>query len=278
MLSNPALFREGLVWRNSPILHDFCLICNFYTVDKVLRLSFRSLFRQLSFLFVDSVKAGGFRQPSILRCMHGKYSPKVMPLLRSFPPLSEHNLRHVQLRKVEVERVTDVHRDSWSKNNRSRMSSTFIKVDLIDLSKIITYSENDTEVVGWTDEIHHHFTDESSALKCMFAPHFFNPPFWKFLHLSRIGCFCTRYTSVTCFACSSHFPFGLSGYLIKVQRFLENLDQCTWIIRAYSSGSKLHFFPRLAETTLYLLLVPVKTSAFRSSIPRESLDGRRFLM
>ena len=59
-------------------------MCNF-TVDKVLRLSYRSLFRQLAFLLFDSVIARGFPVSSIIRCMHVKYSYKNDALARRFP-------------------------------------------------------------------------------------------------------------------------------------------------------------------------------------------------
>ena len=54
----------------------------FYTIDKVLRLSFRFLY---SFsLFVASEIARGFPLPSMLRCLHAQYSQKVMLFLRGY--------------------------------------------------------------------------------------------------------------------------------------------------------------------------------------------------
>ena len=57
----------------------------------------------MPFLFTASEKARGFPLPSIFRCLHAKYSQKMMRLLRGFPSLSEHNLRNVQLHEDEVE-------------------------------------------------------------------------------------------------------------------------------------------------------------------------------
>ena len=51
----------------------------------------------------------------------------------------------------------------------------------------------------------------------MFSQPRFNSPFGKFMHPFRTGCFCARYTSVTCFVSSSHFPVGSSGYLPHFQ-------------------------------------------------------------
>ena len=52
--------------------------------------------------FYDSVVAGGFPLPSIFRCVHAKYSHKVMLLMGGFPPLLVQNLRHFQLQNVEA--------------------------------------------------------------------------------------------------------------------------------------------------------------------------------
>ena len=102
----------------------------FDRVDKVLRLSFRSLFRQLTFLLVHSVVAGGV-------------SFAIGAQLETFSAAKGRGRGWVTFS------------ETWSKNNRSRISST-LNVDLIKLYKIITYSESNTDVVGWTDEIHHH--------------------------------------------------------------------------------------------------------------------------
>ena len=61
------------------------------------------------------------------------------------------------------------------------------------------------------------FLDASLARKFLFAPSRFTIPLWKVLQPFKIGCFRAIYTSVTCFASSSHFPFGLSGYLSNFQ-------------------------------------------------------------
>ena len=102
---------------------------------------------------------------------------------------------------------------------------------------------------------------------------FFNSAFWKLIHPFRIGCFCTRYASVTCFASSSHF---LCGYLdtFKSSTSFPNMDQ--WRIWAWTHRSKRHFFQRPAEFALYLLSVPVKKSEFRSSFPSTELDEEKF--
>ena len=201
-----------------PDVEDFCVICIFDRVDKVLRLAFRSLFWQLTFLLVDSVVA------------------------RGLPPLSEHNLRHFQLQKAEVEA-------EWRspilgvRNNQSRFSSTF-NVDLTKLSKIITYSESNTEVVGWTDEIHHHCYRWIIGVE-MHVLHLLS----SFLLsgnrdiLFRSGCFCTRYNSVTCFASSYNFPFGSSGYSSKLQVFSDPEPMCM----TYPGSN----FPSLAEVSRF---------------------------
>ena len=73
-------FVQALLER-APRSSGFLRNLQFYTVDEVLRLAFRSLFRQQSSLFDSPL-------PSFFRCMHAKYSPKRMFLLRGFPPLS----------------------------------------------------------------------------------------------------------------------------------------------------------------------------------------------
>ena len=46
--------------------------------------------------------------------------------------------------------------------------------------------------------------EASLAMNCMLSPLRCNSHFLEFLHLFRIRCFCTRYTSETCLSCSSH--------------------------------------------------------------------------
>ena len=95
------------------------------------------------------------------------------------------------------------------------------------------------------------------------------------MHPLRIGYFCSRYTSVTCFASSCHFPCGIPGHFSsKFQVFSESGPIS---IRAWTSRSKLHFFPRPADIALYLLSVAVKKSEFCASFPSRELDEDKFL-
>ena len=89
------------------------------------------------------------------------------------------------------------------------------------LSKMITISVKPTDVTGRTYELHYQILRCCSCGSPCFLPSHFSSPFWKLLHLFKIGCFCTRYTSVTCLASSFHFPPGLSVYFSNFQVFYE---------------------------------------------------------
>ena len=63
---------------------------------------------------------------------------------------------------------------------------------------------------------------------------------------------------------SCHFAFDTSEYFSRIQVF-SGSAQRIWELRVWTSRNKLYFFPRLAELTLYLLLIPLKLSDFRFS-------------
>ena len=109
-------------------------------------------------------------------------------------------------RLQQVLETIDRFRDSLSKNSRSRILATF-KIVLFYLPKIMKKSVKLADVSAWTDEVAR-FCHLASVLL-----------FGSFLKPFRTGCFLTRFTSVTWFASSSHFPFGSSGYLSIFQVF-----------------------------------------------------------
>ena len=79
----------------------------------------------------------------------------------------------------------------------------------------------------------------------------------KSTSLSGIGYFWTKYTSVTCFASSSHFPFLVIWILFRVPSLFRTWTECTWSVR----------------TSFWFLL---KKSEFRSSFPWKEFDENQF--
>ena len=121
MLSNPALFRASLVWmKELPDLQDFCVICTLTESIKFFVCLFVHSFDNWhSCWLIRLSQEVSLCRRSFAVCMPSILQ-KVMPLLRGFPPLSEHSLRHFQLQKAKVEAEWRSPR-LGVRNNRSRI-------------------------------------------------------------------------------------------------------------------------------------------------------------
>ena len=117
--------------------------------------------------------------------------------------------------------------------------STF-KIVLVFLSNIMTNSVERMSLAELMKSMII-FPEASLTMNCMFSPPRCNSRFRNVLHLFKIRCFCTRYTSVPCLLvrptwCSLGTSFEVPGL------FWTWSNVHTWCSRAWTFRSKLHFF------------------------------------